>query len=217
MKLRPIRNPSSPSLPAAESRGSRRLPKHGSKSTRHGAHKKNLMASEVTRAIHQSYPLNESTHRYSKPSMARVRHVGGDCTARDFSSMRVTPRDTPRTDVGAELDESLPSEVIEIELQSILKANSVSRARHCCTRQFWSEPSCRRPATKKCKAREGEHTARFRRDADGRGMDERPHPDSMTQRCCGMCGMCGMFPPLWLWSWCNYRNTILRICSSPKK
>ena len=68
--------------------------------------------------------------------MAWVSHVGGDYTARDFASMRATPRDTPRTDVGAELDEALSSEVIEIELQSILKANSMSTARHFCTWQF---------------------------------------------------------------------------------
>jgi hypothetical protein len=48
--------------------------------------------------------------------MAWVSHVGSDYTARDLSSMRATPRDTPRTDVGAELDEALSSEVIEIEL-----------------------------------------------------------------------------------------------------
>lgn len=67
--------------------------------------------------------------------MAWASHVGGDYTARDFSSMRVTPGDTPRSDVGAELDEVLSSEVIEIELQSILEASSVSRTGHCCTRQ----------------------------------------------------------------------------------
>jgi hypothetical protein len=84
----------------------------------------------VARARYQSYLLCEPANRYSKPSMAWVSHVGGDYTAGDFSLMRVSPRDTPRTDIGTELDEALPSEVIEIELQSILKANSVSRARH---------------------------------------------------------------------------------------
>ena len=53
----------------------------------------------------------------------------------------------PRTDVGAELDEALSCEVIEIELQSVLQADSMSRTRHCCTRQFWSE-HLRRLATK---------------------------------------------------------------------
>jgi hypothetical protein len=66
--------------------------------------------------------------------MAWVSHVGGDSTARDFSSMGVTSRNTPRTDVGAEPDQTLSCEVIEVELQSVLKANSKSRARHCCTR-----------------------------------------------------------------------------------
>jgi hypothetical protein len=65
--------------------------------------------------------------------MAWFSHVGGDHAARDFSSMRVTPRDTPRTDVSAEPDEAPSSEVIEIELQSVLKANSASKTRHCCT------------------------------------------------------------------------------------
>jgi hypothetical protein len=48
--------------------------------------------------------------------MVWVRHIGGDYTARDFPPMRVTPGDTPSTNVGAELDETLSSEVIEIEL-----------------------------------------------------------------------------------------------------
>jgi hypothetical protein len=48
--------------------------------------------------------------------MVWISHVGGDYTARDFSSMRATPRVAPRTDVGAEPDEALSSEMIEIEL-----------------------------------------------------------------------------------------------------
>jgi hypothetical protein len=48
--------------------------------------------------------------------MAWVTHVGGDYTARDFSLMGVAPRDTPRTNIRAGLDEALASEVIEIEL-----------------------------------------------------------------------------------------------------
>jgi hypothetical protein len=59
----------------------------------------------------------------------------GNHTA-DLSSMSVTPRDIPRTDVRAELDEALAGEMIEIELQSILKANSGARARHCFSRQL---------------------------------------------------------------------------------
>jgi hypothetical protein len=47
--------------------------------------------------------------------MAWVSHVGGDYTARDFSLMSVPPRDTPRTNIRARLDEALAGEVIEIE------------------------------------------------------------------------------------------------------
>jgi len=43
--------------------------------------------------------------------------------------MGVAPRDTPRTDVAAELDGALAGGEIEIELEFILKANSVSRPR----------------------------------------------------------------------------------------
>jgi len=45
-----------------------------------------------------------------------VRHVCANDALRDFSLVKITPRDTPRTDVGAELDEALAGEVIEIEL-----------------------------------------------------------------------------------------------------
>ena len=149
------RQPVAPTLPTAELAGSRRLPEHAREPTREWAQEEPLTASKVARTRDQGYPLNESTHRDLKPSMARVSHVGADHTACDFSSMRVTPRDTSCVDIGTELGEALSGEVIEIELQSLLKANSVARARHCCTRQLWSEPSCRGPARKKCRAREG--------------------------------------------------------------
>jgi hypothetical protein len=71
--------------------------------------------------------------RYLKPGTAWVSHVGSDYTARDLALIRVTPGDTPRTNVGAEFDEALAGEAIEIELESILKASSGSRTRHCCT------------------------------------------------------------------------------------
>jgi hypothetical protein len=70
----------------------------------------------AARAGDQSYPLLKSANRNSKPAMAWGSHVGGDYTARDFASMRGTPRNTPRTDVGAEIDEALTGEVIEVEL-----------------------------------------------------------------------------------------------------
>jgi hypothetical protein len=115
-KLRAIRNLPSPSLPAAETCGSRRLPKHGCKSTRHGAHEEELATAEMARSRHQSYLLHEAANRYAKPSVVGVRHVCANDTLCDFSPVRITPRDTPRTDVGAELDEALTGEVIEIEL-----------------------------------------------------------------------------------------------------
>ena len=62
--------------------------------------------------------------------MVCVRHIGSNYTARDFSLMRVAPRDAPRTAVGAGVDQALAGEVIEIELESILKAGSGSRTRH---------------------------------------------------------------------------------------
>jgi hypothetical protein len=65
--------------------------------------------------------------------MVWVSHVGIDYATRDLASMRIAPRNAPRPDVGAELDETPSSEVIEIELEAILQANSVSRARHMYT------------------------------------------------------------------------------------
>jgi len=102
--------------------------------------RRTLMASKAARARHEGYLLCEPANRYSKPAVAWVSHVSGDYTARDFSSMRVTPRDAPSTDVGTELDEAPSSKVIEVELQAILQANSMSRARHCCTTPSFVEP-----------------------------------------------------------------------------
>jgi hypothetical protein len=60
--------------------------------------------------------LREPPNRYLHLGVGGITHGGGDHTARHLSSMGVTPRYTPRTDVGAELDEALSSEMIEIEL-----------------------------------------------------------------------------------------------------
>jgi hypothetical protein len=75
-----------------------------------------LMASEVTRPRHQSYLLHEAANRYSKPSIAWISHICANDAARDLSFRRAAPHDPAPTDVGAELDEALSSEVIEIEL-----------------------------------------------------------------------------------------------------
>ena len=96
------------------------------------------MAPEVARARDQGYLLQETIDsHYSKPGMAWIGHVYADYAARNFSLMRVTPRDAPRTDVGVELDEALSSKVIEVKLQAVLKADSMSRTRHCCTRPIF--------------------------------------------------------------------------------
>ena len=70
----------------------------------------------MARARDQGYLLHGAANRNAKPGVVGVRHVCANETPRDFSLTRVTPRDTPRTDVGAELDEALAGEVIEIEL-----------------------------------------------------------------------------------------------------
>jgi hypothetical protein len=85
---------------------------------------------EVTRARDQRYLLHEAAKRYAKPTTAGVSHIGGNYTARDFSLVGTAPHDPARTDIAAEPDDAFAGEVIEIELESILKANSVSRTRH---------------------------------------------------------------------------------------
>jgi hypothetical protein len=60
--------------------------------------------------------LYAAANHYFKPSTAGVSHVGGDYTARYVALMRVTPRDTPRTDVDAEFDETLSGELVQVEL-----------------------------------------------------------------------------------------------------
>src|SRR6516162_236539 len=47
-----------------------------------------------------------SSQSLSETTRVGVRHVCANDAPRDFSLTRVTPRDTPRTDVGAELDEA---------------------------------------------------------------------------------------------------------------
>ena len=128
-KLRCIGNLSSPSLPAAELAGSRWPPEHGGKSTRHGANEEPLMPSEVARSRHQSYLLHEAAHRYSKPGIW-ISHVCANDAARNLSLTGITPRYTPRTDVGPEFDETLSGELVQVELQAVLQAGSGSRTRH---------------------------------------------------------------------------------------
>jgi hypothetical protein len=86
------------------------------------------------------------------PSVGRQRHdvatsmkgsptppVGGRAQAAGSKS---------RSDVRAEFDEPFSSKLIEVELQSILQADSMSRTRHCCIRSFLSEHNRRRLAKK---------------------------------------------------------------------
>jgi len=135
-KLRCIRNLSTPSLPAAEFAGSWRPPENNRKLTGYGAHEEPLTSAVVTRASNQSYLLQEPVNgHYSKPSTIRICHVCANDAPRNFSPMRSTPRNTTRTNVGAEPDEALSSKVIQIELQAILQANSGSRTRHRCLTQ----------------------------------------------------------------------------------
>ena len=77
------------------------------------------MAAVVTRARDHGYPLYEAANRYAKPRTAWVCDVCANDAARDFSMMGVTPRNTPRTNVGAKLDEAPSRKVIQIELQAI--------------------------------------------------------------------------------------------------
>ena len=62
-KLRCIGNLPSPSLPAAETCGSRRLPEHGRKPASRGAHEEPLTSAEVARARNQGYLLHEAPNR----------------------------------------------------------------------------------------------------------------------------------------------------------
>jgi hypothetical protein len=94
-----------------------------------GAHEEPLPPAEAARARYQSDLLHQAAHRYSQPSVLLIGHGCANDAARDLSPI-TPPRDTPRTDARAELDEALAGEVIEIELESILEADSMSRTRH---------------------------------------------------------------------------------------
>jgi hypothetical protein len=48
--------------------------------------------------------------------MTGIGHVCANDGPRDFSLMGVTPRDAPRTNIGAALDEILSSKEVEVEL-----------------------------------------------------------------------------------------------------
>src|SRR5262249_57448501 len=99
--------PDVPSLPAAETRGSRRLPENCSKPACHRTHEEPLMSAVVARARHQSYLLCEPANRNSKPTMAWVSHVGGDHAARNLSSMRAPPVAIPRPHLRTSLAQAL--------------------------------------------------------------------------------------------------------------
>jgi hypothetical protein len=70
----------------------------------------------VARARNHGYLLREAPNRYAKPRVVGVRHVCANDAPRDFSLTRITPRDTPRTNIFAGLDEALSSKEVEVEL-----------------------------------------------------------------------------------------------------
>ena len=68
---------------------------------------------------------------YPQPRAARVSHVSGDYAARSAFDASCPTRCAARR--CSELDEALSSELIEIELQAVLQAGSMTRARQCQT------------------------------------------------------------------------------------
>jgi hypothetical protein len=70
----------------------------------------------VARPRNQGYLLREAPNRQAKPRVVGVRYACANDAPRDLSLIRAAPRNTPRTDVIAELDEALSGKLVQVEL-----------------------------------------------------------------------------------------------------
>jgi len=72
-----------------------------------------------------------------------ITHLGADYAARNLSPGGVSPRNAAYANVRSKLDEAPSRKMIQIELQAVFKAGSVSRTRNWYTRLAFSEPYSR--------------------------------------------------------------------------
>jgi hypothetical protein len=75
-------------------------------------------------------PLIEAAELDAKPALMRAAHVGANQAVGNFPPVRMRPPNSTGTDVCAASDESLSSEAVQIQLQSILEANTFTRSWH---------------------------------------------------------------------------------------
>jgi hypothetical protein len=68
-------------------------------------------------------PLIKAAELDTKPAFVFAAHIGANVAAGNFAPIRVHPPNSSYANVRAVLDESLSSEPVQIQFQSILQAN----------------------------------------------------------------------------------------------
>src|ERR1700751_3679001 len=126
LKLRTVGNLAAPGLAAAKSVSSGRLPEDGCKTMRRWAKEKPLAATKMTRPRDQGYELDQAPNLDTQPSIGWGAHIGGNQPVGDLSPVGMRPSDLPKTDIRSELDEAIPRQPVQVELQSILQAHSLT-------------------------------------------------------------------------------------------
>ena len=101
-----------------------RLPKYRDGPVHGRAHEVPLSATEVSGTGHEDDPLVEAAKLDAKPAFVLAAHVGANHAGGDIAPIRVRPSNSPNADVRTRLDEPLSSEPVQIQPQSVLKANS---------------------------------------------------------------------------------------------
>ena len=77
----------------------------------------------MTRTGNERNPLIEAAQLNAKPASVSAAHIRTNRAGRNFAPVRMRPPNSTKTDVCAASDESLSSESVQIQLQSILQAN----------------------------------------------------------------------------------------------
>ena len=119
-----------PGLSAAESRRAIWLPEHRHGAVSDRAHKVPLLTAEMPGAREEDDTLIEAAELDTKPAFVFAAHVGANGAGGNFAPVRMRPPNSTKTDVCAASDESLSSESVQIQLQSILQANPFARSWH---------------------------------------------------------------------------------------
>src|SRR5690242_19492158 len=130
-ELRSVSDVAWPGMPARKLLRPSRQPQDRCAPVQHRAHEEPLSTAIMARERGESYQLIELTNLNAKPAVKLTCHVGAEPSARYHVAVAVDPPDRLGTRLRAGGNQSSPYQQVDVELQALLKAQSLPGSRHC--------------------------------------------------------------------------------------